>query len=147
MNGIVKATVTALALLASCSGNDKEKEAATRCARDFACDFFNFRYVDAVKYVDNGSRRVLEFCASNMSEKIIDSLKNIVDTPSVSVEEAEIAGNGEAECKVTVEDEITVDTIGGLPARSKKESTYKFKLVKEGNAWKVRMAKLPRSEK
>lgn len=131
----------------SCGGgDDKEKEAAL-CAERFAHCYFNFKYVDALAYTTEDSRRVLEFCASNMSRKIVDSLKNITDTPTVSVVETSLKSDSEAECRIKVENGIFIDTIGGYPVPGQREKSFRFMLVKEGKEWKIRMANLPRSEK
>lgn len=131
----------------SCGGKDGKESVAALCAGKFAYSFFNFRYVDALACCTDDSRRVLEFCASNMTAKMIDSLRNITDTPTVSVVETTMLNDSEAECVVDVENGIYADTIGGWPVPGQDRRSYRFSLVKEGEDWKVRMADLPRSGK
>ena len=131
----------------SCGEKDDKENAAALCAGKFARNFFNFRYVDALACCTDGSRRVLEFCASNMSARMVDSLRNITDTPTVSVVETVVLNDSEAECVVDVENGIYADTIGGLPVPRQGRRSYRFSLVKEGGGWKIRMADLPRSGK
>ncbi len=150
MNRITKIITLAIALLPTlwaCSNNDKEEESVARSAHKFAYNFFNFRYVDAMEYVNADSKRVLEFCASNMSRRIIDSLKNVTDTPSIAIENVEIKNDSEAECHIKVSNEINFDTIGSFPIQTRGEITYRFRLVKEGKDWKIKMASPPRNEK
>ncbi len=144
---IITLAMALLPVVLACSHHDKEEENVARCAHKFAYNFFNFRYVDAMEYVNADSKRVLEFCASNMSRKIIDSLKNLTDTPSVSVENVEITNDSEAECRIKVGNEINFDTIGSFPIQTRGEITYRFRLVKEGTDWKIKMASPPRNEK
>ena len=131
----------------SCGGKDDKENAAALCAGKFAYNFFNFRYVDALASCTDDSRRVLEFCASNMSAKMVDSLRNITDTPTVSVVETVVQNDSEAECVVNVENGIYADTIGGWPVPRQDKRSYRFSLVKQGGEWKIRMADLPRSGK
>ncbi len=145
MNRLLLAFVLCAALL-SCGKNDGRKEAAALCAEKFAHGFFNFRYVEALGYCTEDSRRVLEFCASNMSDRIVDSLRSITDTPTVSVVETVVLGDSAAECVVNVENGILADTIGGYPVPGQDDRKYRLQLVKEVKEWKVRMAGPPRSE-
>ena len=138
---------TLCAAFLSCGGKDDKENAAALCAGKFARDFFNFRYVGALSFCTDDSRRVLEFCASNMSAKMVDSLRNIADTPTVSVVETVVMNDSEAQCVVNVENGIYADAIGGWPVPGQDVRAYRFSLVKEGKEWKVRMAGLPRSEK
>lgn len=136
---------TLCATFLSCGGRDGKENAAALCAGKFAYNFFNFRYADALAYCTDDSRRVLEFCASNMSASMVDSLRNITDTPTVSVVETVALNDSEAECVVNVENGIYADTIGGLPVPRQDKRSYRFTLVKEDGEWKIRMADLPRS--
>lgn len=133
--------------LVSCGGGDDKEQEVALCAERFAHCYFNFKYVDALAYTTEDSRRVLEFCASNMSRKIVDSLKNITDTPTVSIVETSLRNDSEAQCLVKVENGIFVDTIGDYPVPGQSGRNFRFVLVKEGKDWKIRMANLPRSEK
>jgi hypothetical protein len=136
-----------LGLLFSCSGENKDETEAAQCASDFSHLFFNFRYTDALRYVTPESERVLQFCASNMSRSAVDSLKNITDTPSISVQDVVLLNVNEGECTVNVDNVIINDTIGGFPVPSNKSERYRFKLVRHEGAWKVKMEDLPRNEK
>lgn len=140
----------ALALLVafSCGGQNRKEREASECALAFACDYFNFRYVDALEHVTPDSRRVLELCASNMTRSIIDSLRNFTDTPTVAVRDTRLMdGDTLAECRVVVSNEINARTIGGYPVREEGDKTYAFRLVERGGRWMVRMAVPPRSER
>lgn len=129
----------------SCRDSVTEEDIVAGRAAGFARLYFNFRYVDALDFATPSSRRVLEFRATNMSQKIIDSLQNITDTPTVWVEDARILPDGGAECRVCVDNEIVVDSIDGLPFIRNGRSEYTFALVKEDNLWKIRMEGLPQS--
>lgn len=139
------AVLAALAAL-SCGGQDRREREASECALAFACDYFNFRYVDALAHVTPDSRRVLELCASNITRSMIDSLRNFTDTPTVAVRETRLMdGDTVAECVVSVVNEISVREIGGCPARENGDKTYVLGLVERDGKWKVRMAGPPRS--
>lgn len=132
----------------SCGWQNRKEREASECALAFACDYFNFRYVDALAHATPDSRRVLELCASNITRGMIDSLRNFTDTPTVAVRETRLTeGDTLAECRISVGNEISVRKIGGYPAREGGEKTYVLGLVERGGKWMVRMAAPLRSEK
>lgn len=133
-------------LAVSCNNNDKDKAMAKQCAENFSKEYFNFKYVDAMKYTTGDSKRVLQFCASNMSQQNIDSLKNVTDTPTINVSHLKIIDDSTGTFKVNVDNGIYFDTIGGNLSRDK-HRTFCFNLSKSGGKWKVRMEDLPRSER
>ena len=67
-----------LGLIATaCAG--KEEERALSCALDFANDYFNLRFEEAYKHCTAGSRPWIAFRASNITEKDLEDLIEVLN--------------------------------------------------------------------
>lgn len=132
-------------LTASCGESDEQKSAEI-CAGKFAREYFNFRYVDALKYTTADSRTELSFLSSNMTYRILDSLHFVTDTPRVKVESVDMLSDSQATARVSVKHAVLIDSIGRGPHISAKELVFSFPMLRERGVWKVRMEGLPRSE-
>lgn len=146
MNRFSLVGVLTLALMVSC-GDSHEQKAAEACARHFAYDYFNFKYVDALNYTTADTREVLSFLSSNMTHRVIDSLHLVTDTPAITLKHVELSGDTAATARFEVEHVIVMDTIGQYPRVADKVRSYSLALVRKGNeGWKVRMEAPLRSE-
>lgn len=131
--------VCLVSLLMLCCGNGDDGEARLRSvALSFGEAYFNCRYVEAAEYVDDSSRRWLEYAASNMTQADVDLLRSAGHDAVVEV--TEVVGDSAVRLRVT--DFFCKDTIGSV-GHYVGEATFVLSVVGD----KVRMAGLPRSER
>lgn len=114
-------------------------------AESFSKEYFNLRYRNAAKYCTKDSEPWLRFATSQISNEDIEILKTATDEAEIEIEKVE-GGDNESTVTVTVSNYFETDTIGKC-GHFTSRGTFRLKLVKENNAWKVRMANLPRNEK
>lgn len=125
-------------LTLSCGSGQADNEAAASAAAGrFARSYFNFRYPAAMADATPESRRALEMCASQMTHRIIDSLVNMSDTPTIAIDHVDFATDSEATCRLNVEGGVSLDTLGGYPAATSSKRSYDILLKKREGKWLV----------
>ena len=146
---LIKTLISATLLLIACAScnfvGSVNPGNAEDVAEAFAESYFNLRYKNALKYCTKESEQWISFAASQINEDDIKSLQSLEEEASVEVDD--ISGDdNQCNAKIIVNNYFEADTIG-KPGRIVGEGVFNIAMVKEGNAWKVRMEGLPRSEK
>jgi len=116
--------------------NEKQAE---ECALNFAQNFFNFKYKEALDYCTENSKTWMKFYVSNISHADIDSIRKVTQLPQLKIQKVEKSGTDStaaAYCKV--ENCFLLDSIG-RSGRMIKKTVFKIKLVLENNSWKVKL--------
>lgn len=128
--------VIALSSILACSCSEDEKPAERR-AIDFAQNYYNMRYNQAIKLCTKESRKWIEYKASNIYQSDIDVINSQSDTACSTIDDI-VIGNDEtsAIAKVTINNVLTCDTIGkrGIMA---KEIKRELPMKKISGEWYV----------
>lgn len=131
------------AVLSSCGSRFNDGESGLREAVDsFSIAYFNWRFKDAAKYVDQGSMPWLDYAASQVSQEDVDSLKAMVEGASVEVKDVEGSGSYRV-ATVEARGFLSFDSIG-RPPRIVYKATFQLPVNKVGESWKVVLRSLPR---
>lgn len=115
-NYICRLTIIAIAILStlanvSCSNN--EDNTIEKRAKDFAQNYFNFRYEAAMNMCTEESKKWIVFHASNISQDDINAINSQTDTASCEVEDIDVNEiDGIASVKLIVKNAFMADSIG-----------------------------------
>lgn len=141
-------SISCLFFLLSCRDiNHEEKDRIERCITGFSEAYFNYDLNKACDYSTDGSRKWLEYVASNIDDNdlaIINAQDTYADVSIVDIEYDSSDSIGMA--IVEVDNFYALDTIGN---RGHIVSNAKFNIsfVKENGGYKVKMVGPLRSEK
>lgn len=122
-------------LLLSC-GSDKEEQ-VNDVAENFAKEYFNWRYCEAMPYVTAESSEQMKFLASNVTEDDVQLLRSMESGAEITIEDSRVAdGDSVAYVNVAIENFCHADTIG-RPARLNESAKATLMLVHRGEKWQV----------
>lgn len=132
----IKATAifaSCLFALASCSYSDEE--AIEQCATDFAQNYFNLRYRQALRFCTPESEQWIRFKATNISQDDLDIYNSQTDSATCTIEQTTLEDNF-ASATIKVCNFLNCDTIG-KPATMCEEAIFLIALKKAGKKWMV----------
>jgi len=121
----------------SCQGKEEVDNIQER-ADSFATHYFNWQYEKCLKYVTPESKKYLQLAASNVTEGNVELLRSLPEDANVEIEDVVFEDDKHVEIDLTIHNYLAVDTIG-RPAKFLNSGEAKFKMVKDGQYWLVKL--------
>jgi hypothetical protein len=139
--------VVGLSLLWACERHHEgDEEQLTETVNLFTTAYFNWHFQEALKNVDDDSRRWLVYAATNVHQADIDSLRAMKMGASHEIDDVDYTSDTTAVAFVTVSNFLAMDTIG-TSGHVVEKAKFALPLTYEKGKWQVSLRELPRQMK
>lgn len=135
----------ALLLCHSCD-TDGEKQQIGTFATQFAQDYFNCRYRQALQSCTPESAKWLHYAASNITQADLDVLNSRDKEATCDVVDIATTSDSTSVATLKIKDFFLLDSIG-KPGTINDEALLELTMKRAGDKWQVQLSALPRPRK
>lgn len=124
----------------ACSNESKSRLEDT--VDSFATAYFNWRFPDAVKYCTPQSLRWLTYASSQVTRKDVEVLRNKQEGAQCQIDDIELPDDSTANILLTVNNFLSMDTIGDTPSPTA-EKSFHIRAIQRQGRWMIDLDALP----
>ena len=132
-------------LLCGCGQSLRDGGSVEAVADSFSVCYFNWRFPEAVKFVDEASVKWLRYASSQVHQSDIDLLREKAAGATIEVEDVAWQGDSMALVRLKISDFLAMDTIG-TAAHAVEQAWVVVPVGRNGghDRWLVHLDELPK---